>query len=91
LEYAREVDRYRLDEIVVAAIAPIVRRLVATWDPLDDPSFFLDIFRSWRPVLKITEPKEPETRVDFYGTKTVVPVTAPYVLERFYGSLLISF
>jgi len=91
LEYAQEVDKYRLDEIVVAAIAPVVRRLVAQWVPLDDPSFFLDTFRSWRPALKITEAKEPETRIDFYGTKTVVPVSTPYVPQRHFDFPLTSF
>ena len=30
-QYQREYDRYRLDEIVVAAIAPVVRHLDPRW------------------------------------------------------------
>ena len=72
LEYPREYDRYRLDEVVVAAIAPVMRRMVVTWNPLEDPSFFMSTFRSWRRALKINEEEpKPETQVDVYGTKTV--------------------
>ncbi|KAJ7804580.1 GC-rich sequence DNA-binding factor-like protein-domain-containing protein [Mycena olivaceomarginata] len=62
-QFSREFERYRLDEIVVAAIAPLVRRMVATWDPLDGPMVFLSTFRSWRRALR--------TQVDVYGSKTV--------------------
>lgn len=72
-EYPYEYDKYRLDEIVVAAIAPIVRRLVANWNPLEQPSSFLSIFRSWQRALKINDVEIPSQRqVDVYGTTTAV-------------------
>ncbi|KAF8159556.1 GC-rich sequence DNA-binding factor-like protein-domain-containing protein [Crassisporium funariophilum] len=74
-EFAYEYDKYRLDEIVVAAIGPIVRRMVANWNPLEEPSLFLSTFRSWRQALKINEvEKPPQTQVDVYGSKTFVAV-----------------
>jgi tuftelin-interacting protein 11 len=72
-EYSYEYDKYRLDEIVVAAIAPIVRRMVANWDPLEQPSSFLPTFRSWQRTLKINDAEIPsQTQVDVYGTKSIV-------------------
>lgn len=72
-EYSYEYDKYRLDEIVVAAIAPVVRRLVANWNPLEQPSLFLSTFRSWQRALKINDVKIPSrTQVDVYGTQTTV-------------------
>ena len=72
-EYSYEYDKYRLDEIVVAAIAPVVRRLVANWNPLEQPSSFLTTFRSWQRALKINDVEiPPKTQVDVYGTQTNV-------------------
>ncbi|KAF9479587.1 TFP11-domain-containing protein [Pholiota conissans] len=71
LEYSPEYDKYRLDELVVAAMAPAMRRMTAAWDPLEDPLRFLSTFRSWRRALKINdEPPPPKTEIDVYGTQT---------------------
>ena len=75
-EYSYEYDKYRLDEIVVAAIAPVIRRLVANWDPLEQPSSFLPTFRLWQRALKINNVEAPSrTQVDVYGTQTAVTPT----------------
>lgn len=72
LEYSAEFDKYRLDEVVVSAIAPTIRRMVANWDPLADPTFFLPVFRLWRKALKVNdEEPPPDTQVDVYGTKSI--------------------
>jgi len=71
-EYATEYDRYRLDEVVVAAITPVMRRMVLKWDPLEDPALFLSTFRSWKRALKINEEELPDTQIDMYGSKTTV-------------------
>ncbi|KAK0202663.1 GC-rich sequence DNA-binding factor-like protein-domain-containing protein [Desarmillaria ectypa] len=75
-EYSNEFDKYRLDEIVVAAIAPLVRRMVSQWDPLQNPTFLISTFRSWRRALRVKSPPEkPQTQVDVYGTQvTRAPV-----------------
>jgi len=90
-QFSLEFERYRLDEIVVAAIAPLVsihyfllpedieemcsgqvRRLVANWDPLEEPTAFISTFRSWRRALRVSsdEEKPLQTQVDVYGSKT---------------------
>ena len=72
-EYSYEYDRYHLDEIVVAAIAPVIRRLVANWNPLEQPTFFLSTFRPWQRALKINDVEIPsKTQVDVYGTQSIV-------------------
>ncbi|KAH9479550.1 G-patch domain-containing protein [Psilocybe cubensis] len=79
-EYSSEYDKYALDDIVVGAIAPVMRRIVTSWNPLEDPSSFLPTFRSWRRALKINEEPAPETKLDLYGSKTIS--TRPTELEQ---------
>ncbi|KAK7056344.1 hypothetical protein VNI00_002898 [Paramarasmius palmivorus] len=76
-EYEREFDKYRLDEVVVAAIAPLVRRMVSQWNPLENPTAFMSEFRNWRRALRVNMDQPPaENQVDIYGTSTVsVPPT----------------
>ena len=89
-QYQREYDRYRLDEIVVAAIAPVVcdclrgddipfdcssqvRRILAHWQPLEEPDALVSSFRGWRDALKMAKPEEPPShQVQVYGSSTVV-------------------
>ncbi|KAJ8079505.1 hypothetical protein PM082_011092 [Marasmius tenuissimus] len=71
-EYDREFDKYRLDELVVAAIAPLVRRMVSQWNPLEEPTAFMNTFRTWRRGLRVSSTEEQtEMQVDRYGTTTV--------------------
>ncbi|KAJ7210525.1 GC-rich sequence DNA-binding factor-like protein-domain-containing protein [Mycena pura] len=72
-QFSSEFEKYRLDEIVVAAIAPLVRRMVATWDPLTAPMTFLSSFRNWRRALRVKAPETvpAQTQIDVYGSKTV--------------------
>ncbi|KAJ7625563.1 GC-rich sequence DNA-binding factor-like protein-domain-containing protein [Roridomyces roridus] len=81
-QYSLEFEKYRLDEIVVAAIAPLVRRMVATWNPLEAPAFFLSTFRNWRRALRVnvTEERPAQTQIDVYGSKTVI--VAPVEIEK---------
>lgn len=80
LQFHTEFDRYRLDEIVVAAIAPIVRRMVAQWNPLVDPSTLVSTFRTWKKALKVNLVEQPlQTQVSLYGEGTAV---LPPVVEQ---------
>ncbi|RXW22157.1 hypothetical protein EST38_g3707 [Candolleomyces aberdarensis] len=72
-QFSNEFDKYQLDEIVVAAIAPTLRRMVVSWNPLEDPLAFLSTFRQWRRALKVnTENAEPNDTVDIYGARTII-------------------
>ncbi|KAI9510519.1 TFP11-domain-containing protein [Russula earlei] len=79
-QFSSEFDRYRLDEIVVAAIAPVVRRLLSQWNPLEDPENLLSTFRLWRRVLKLADRDErpPDTQVSLFGV-SAFPVPLPKV------------
>ncbi|KAH8108887.1 TFP11-domain-containing protein [Phellopilus nigrolimitatus] len=71
-QYSKEYDHYQLDEIVVAAIVPTFRRMMATWRPLDDPAAYTSILRRWRNALKMTIiDTKADMQVDVYGTRTV--------------------
>ncbi|KAF8587943.1 TFP11-domain-containing protein [Ramaria rubella] len=71
-EFANEYHVYRLDEIVVAAIAPTVRLSLASWQPLHDPTLLTDVFRRWRRALKFTVTEEKaDLEVDVYGVRTL--------------------
>ena len=78
-QYPNEYDTYRLDEVVVAAIDPLVRRLARTWKPLEDPVGFLEVFREWRRALKINVNPEPTIQVDVYGNRTIQAAPSLYV------------
>ncbi|RPD53373.1 TFP11-domain-containing protein [Lentinus tigrinus ALCF2SS1-7] len=72
-QYGKEFDRYRLDEVIVAAIAPVVRRMLTQWQPLEDPTAFTASFRAWRRALKMASPEEKKhDQVQVYGSSTVV-------------------
>ncbi|EGN92250.1 hypothetical protein SERLA73DRAFT_117569 [Serpula lacrymans var. lacrymans S7.3] len=79
-QFALEFDQYKLDEIVVAAITPIVRRTIAQWNPLQDPFGLVSTFRSWKQALKVNVVDEtPKTQVDIYGARAAPP---PILVEK---------
>ena len=75
-QFPTDFDKYRLDEVVVAAIAPLFRRLVAAWDPLEEPTAFIGIFRKWRRVLRVNAESEkpPDRQLESFGSR-VIPTT----------------
>lgn len=80
-QFPKEFDGYRLDEVVVGAIAPVVRRMLAQWQPLEDPTAFTQLFRLWRGALKMSVVEEkPPDQIQVYGSSTVL--SAAPVMER---------
>jgi tuftelin-interacting protein 11 len=80
VQYPTEFDRYRLDEIVVAAITPMVKRIVTQWNPLRDPPGLITTFRTWKQALKVNSvDKPPDTQIDIYGARTVA---TPPAIEK---------
>ena len=81
-QYEREFDRYQLDELVVAAITPLVRRMVTAWDPLKDPTGLISTFRGWRRALKVNhEEHVPQNQMSVYASETTP--ARPDVYESF--------
>ncbi|KAG8969569.1 hypothetical protein FRC03_002008 [Tulasnella sp. 419] len=54
-EYSNECDKYGLDEIMVAAIAPVFRRMLGSWNPLLEPMFLTQQLRQWRTAFKMSQ------------------------------------
>ncbi|KAL1684079.1 GC-rich sequence DNA-binding factor-like protein-domain-containing protein [Schizophyllum commune] len=81
-QFNTDFDKYRLDEVVVAAIAPLFRRLVTAWDPLEEPTAFIGTFRKWRRVLRVNAESEkpPDRQLESFGSR-VIPTT-PVVIEK---------
>jgi len=80
-EYAFEFEKYNLDEIVVGSIAPLVKRMAMAWNPLEDPTFLLPTFRSWRNALKVSHSNsEVEMQIDRFGSaNAATKLVDPYV------------
>ncbi|THH00608.1 hypothetical protein EW026_g1949 [Hermanssonia centrifuga] len=79
--YPNEFERYRLDEIVVAAISPTFRRTLTQWQPLEDPGALVSNFRLWRKALKMTELEDrPQQGVQVYGSSAIA--STPAVIEK---------
>lgn len=90
-QFPSEFDKYRVDEVVVAAIVPIVRRMLSRWNPLEEPTLLLSTFRLWRRALKLADREErpPDTRVGLFGGATfAVPLPKVEVPMTPFESLL---
>ncbi|KAJ3104740.1 hypothetical protein HDU97_008919 [Phlyctochytrium planicorne] len=72
-EFLQEYVEYRLDEVVVGAVLPFVRRLYGTWDPLEDPTRGVTIFTKWRALMKTTTRRmiTKEVEEDRFGAQAV--------------------
>ncbi|KAF9499348.1 TFP11-domain-containing protein [Pleurotus eryngii] len=80
IEFPVELDKYRLDEIAVAAIAPTVRRTVSQWNPLEEPSAFVSTFRTWKSVLRVRsgdEDKDTSQAVQAYANQAFTQQKSP--------------
>ncbi|KAG9022220.1 hypothetical protein FS837_006526 [Tulasnella sp. UAMH 9824] len=66
-DYSPEYEKYKLDDIVVAAIAPVVRRLLTQWQPLEDPTFLTGELRAWKPALRTSAVPREDSQVVLYG------------------------
>ena len=76
-----ELEKYGLEEVLVAAVAPVVRRKVAGWDPLKEPKEFISVFSEWRKALRVRGEEEEgkeETQVDVYGGRRISPPPEEY-------------
>ena len=90
-----ELEKYGLEEVLVAAVAPVVRRKVAGWDPLKEPREFISVFSEWRKALRVRGEEEEgkeETQVDVYGGQRmdIPPPPEEYVPADPFRLLLIN-
>ncbi|KAJ3029192.1 UNVERIFIED_CONTAM: hypothetical protein HDU68_012779 [Siphonaria sp. JEL0065] len=53
-EYFDEYVEHRLDSLVVGAMAPLIKRMLLNWSPLQEPHFALESFRKWRKLFRFS-------------------------------------
>ncbi|KAG8717170.1 hypothetical protein FRC08_008049 [Ceratobasidium sp. 394] len=77
MEHSGEYERYRLDEVVVASVAPTIRRAMAQWQPLEAPTEFTDIFRRWKKAFRLRPPVESAALI----TRDPQPTQSAAIIE----------
>lgn len=81
-EFSPEYEKYRLDEVVVASIAPLLRLELADWRPLEQPVRWTAIFTKWRAALKMSSRPQDDgssALVSIYDE--IVPTARPAPIE----------
>lgn len=81
-EFSPEYERYRLDEVVVASIAPLLRLELANWQPLEQPKRWTTVFTTWRTALKMSSRPQDDgssALVSIYDE--IVPTVRPTPVE----------
>jgi tuftelin-interacting protein 11 len=76
-EFSGEYERYGIDEVVVAALAPAFKATLETWSPLKEPNKMTGILKTWRPALRMSSKLEPDLEVDIYGAQRVATKPVP--------------
>ncbi|KAJ3120527.1 hypothetical protein HK100_012754 [Physocladia obscura] len=56
-EYFDEYVEHRLDSLVIGAMAPLIKRMLLNWSPLDEPEFGLESFKKWRTLFRFSVKK----------------------------------
>lgn len=69
--HSQEIQAARLDEAVVGAAVPVMRRLLSHWSPLVDPNSCVRILKEWRPALAIES--DAEARVKGKEARVMTP------------------
>ena len=61
VEYRDEIDAYALSEVAVAAIHPLLRSEMGSWEPLKDPTHLVTYFQRLRGILEIKSSGDSST------------------------------
>ncbi|KAI8616782.1 GC-rich sequence DNA-binding factor-like protein-domain-containing protein [Chytriomyces sp. MP71] len=76
-EFFDEYVEHRLDTLVVGVMTPLIKRMLVDWSPLDDPTFALNHFRSWRTLFRFSakrnEPEAASGRVSADNMRSMTP------------------
>ncbi|KAJ3236407.1 hypothetical protein HDU81_010790 [Chytriomyces hyalinus] len=56
-DFFDEYVEHRLDTLVVGAMAPLIKKMLFRWAPLQDPKFGLENFRNWRTLFRFSVKK----------------------------------
>ena len=80
-DFSSEYDTYRIDEVLVGAMAPLFRAELVDWKPLEEPRKWTPILDQWKEALKMSgRQKEEETALaSFYGVPPKQTIVADVV------------
>ncbi|KAI8828268.1 GC-rich sequence DNA-binding factor-like protein-domain-containing protein [Chytriomyces cf. hyalinus JEL632] len=56
-DFFDEYVEHRLDTLVVGAMAPLIKKMLSGWVPLQNPKFGLENFRNWRILFRFSVKK----------------------------------
>lgn len=86
-----EYEAYRLDEVVVGAIAPTMKRAWSEWNPLESPTAHLDDLKQWRRMYRLqkrdaTTSEDDARQIDLFGAASYgssMRTTSPRTMTAF--------
>lgn len=61
-QFKDELEVYKLSEMAVAAISPVLKQCMATWTPISNPFYLTELLRRLRPLLKVKSREDIEAR-----------------------------
>lgn len=82
-DFSSEYDGYKVDEVLVGAMAPLFRAELAGWRPLEEPRKWTSTLSQWKDALKMSgREKEEETALaTFYGVPPARETVAANVVQ----------
>ncbi|KAJ3379186.1 hypothetical protein HDU80_002554 [Chytriomyces hyalinus] len=69
-DFFDEYVEHRLDTLVVGAMAPLIKKMLAGWVPLQNPKFGLENFRNWRILFRFSVKKGGITENGFGASRS---------------------
>ena len=49
MDFHEEYKFYKLSFLAIAYVTPIIKELLATWNPLKDPTLYVDVLKKCKP------------------------------------------
>lgn len=73
-----EYQQYRLDEVIVAALAPLLKRAWQEWDVLSEPTLYLAELKKWKKAFRCRQRRsDTSNAVGLFGSYSSAKPTSP--------------
>jgi len=59
-DFSTDFEKFELDEVVIGAMTPVIRRLAANWDPLTDPETLSQPFQRWQRAFRLRPARQSD-------------------------------
>ena len=82
-DFASEYEGYKVDEVVVGAMAPLFRAELMDWNPLEEPTRWTSMLSRWRGALRMSSRQKDEelALASFYGAPPSKETVAADVVQ----------